>query len=48
MTQEREHDEGPEGADAPHEPGEGGTDELVAPGERGPRDGDIGKYEDEE
>jgi hypothetical protein len=31
------------------EPGEGGVDqELVDAGESGPRDGDIGQYEDEE
>lgn len=34
---------------APDEPGEGGIDEeLVAAGEDGPRDGDIGQYEEEE
>lgn len=46
---ERQQPEGPEHAAPPEEPGEGGVDqEMIDRGEDGPRDGDIGQYEEDE
>lgn len=48
MTEQERETVGPETPAPDPEPGEGGVDqEVLDRGETGPRDGDIGQYEDD-